>query len=100
MRSVPAVRRPTRGALHVACSRFGVALPAGNRGRRAVVRSRAMAEKRIDDLREILSRAAARDEDLQRGLQTIAGELFEELGCDDKSPVWAEIEATEREHRV
>jgi hypothetical protein len=52
----------------------------------------AMAEKRIDDLREIVSKAAARDAELQRELETLASDLVKELG-DDKPPVWAEIKA-------
>ena len=59
-----------------------------------------MAETRIDDLRKILSQAAARDEELQHGLQALAGECFEAFGCEDKSPVWAEIKASDKERQV
>lgn len=59
-----------------------------------------MAEKRIDDLREILSQAAARDQDLQHELETLAGDVLKDLGFGDEPPVWAEIKATERERQV
>ncbi len=57
-------------------------------------------EKHIQDLREILAKAAARDEELERELQAIAAELLEHLGADDKTPVWAEIKAGDHERQV
>jgi len=59
-----------------------------------------MAERRIDQLREILARAAARDEDLQRTLATLAADLLKELGEDEGLPVWAEIKASKGERQV
>jgi hypothetical protein len=62
--------------------------------------SQAMAEKRIDQLREILVKAAARDRELQRTLEALAADVLEELGGDNKLPVWAEIKAGEAERQV
>jgi hypothetical protein len=59
-----------------------------------------MAGKRIDELREILTKAAARDAELQQALETLAGDLLKELGGDDKPPVWAEIKAADRERQI
>jgi hypothetical protein len=59
-----------------------------------------MAEKRIDQLREILAKAAARDEVLLNALETFAVDLLKDLGEDDKPPVWAEIKAARGEHQV
>jgi hypothetical protein len=58
-----------------------------------------MAEKRIDQLREILTKAAARDKELEGALETFAADLMKDLG-DDKPPVWAELEAAKGEHQV
>lgn len=59
-----------------------------------------MAEKRIDELREILSKAAARDQDLQHELETLGGDVLKELGFGDEPPVWAEIKAADKERQV
>jgi hypothetical protein len=59
-----------------------------------------MAEKRIDQLREILTKAAARDRELQGALETFAADLMNDLGGDDKPPVWAELKAAKGEHQV
>ena len=59
-----------------------------------------MAEKRIDDLREILSKAAARDRDLQHELEALGGDVLKDLGFGDEPPVWAELKAAERERQV
>jgi hypothetical protein len=58
-----------------------------------------MAEKHIDELREILAKAAARDVDLQHGLEDLARGIAEELGAD-KPPVWAEVKAALGERQV
>ena len=47
-----------------------------------------MAEKRIDQLREILVKAATRDRELQHALEVLAADVMDELGGDDKLPVW------------
>jgi len=59
-----------------------------------------MADKRIDQLRDILAKAAARDEELGQALETFAADLLKELGVDDRPPVWAEIKAAKGEHQV
>jgi hypothetical protein len=58
-----------------------------------------MAEKRIDDLREILAKAAARDGELVHTLEELGAELMKALG-DDDPPVWGEIKATGLERQV
>ena len=58
-----------------------------------------MAATRIDQLREILSQAAAHDAGLQQALGTLAGDLLKELGCEG-APVWAELKAAEKDRQV
>ncbi len=58
-----------------------------------------MAEMRIDQLREILTKAAARDQELEKALQALAADVLRALGADEV-PVWATIEAGEGERQV
>jgi hypothetical protein len=59
-----------------------------------------MSEQRIDQLREILARAAARDEELRNALETFAVDLLKDLGMGDTPPVWGTLEAAKGEHQV
>lgn len=58
-----------------------------------------MAETRIDQLREIVSQAAAHHAALQQALEALASDLLKELGCEG-APVWAELEADEKDRQV
>jgi len=57
-------------------------------------------QKRIEALRSILKQAADRDEELKRGLETLATDLLTEMGADATSPVWAEAKAADGERQV
>ena len=59
-----------------------------------------MAEKRIDQLRDILTSAVARDRELESALETFATDIMKDLGGDDTPPVWADLEAAKGEHQV
>jgi hypothetical protein len=58
-----------------------------------------MAENRIEELREIISQAAARDAELQKTLEGLAAELLKDLGCAEP-PVWAELKASDTGRQV
>jgi hypothetical protein len=58
-----------------------------------------MSEKRIDDLKEILAKAAARDGELVHTLEGLGTELMKALGSDEP-PVWGEIKATGAERQL
>jgi hypothetical protein len=59
-----------------------------------------MVETRLDQLRNIVSRAAARDADLQLALEALAVDTLKDLGAGDDPPVWSEIEAADKARRV
>jgi hypothetical protein len=59
-----------------------------------------MAGKRIDELREILAKAAARDADLERAMEALLGDLREALGGDERTVVWGEIKAGDGERQA
>jgi hypothetical protein len=59
-----------------------------------------VAGSRLDQLRDLVSRAAARDADLQHALEALAVDTLKDLGAGDDPPVWAEIEVADKARRV
>jgi hypothetical protein len=59
-----------------------------------------MPQTHLDDLRAIITQAAARDADLQHALEALATDTLKELGWGDAPLVWAEIKAANKERQV
>ena len=55
--------------------------------------------KNIETLREVMKKAAARDADLQKVLETTAINVLKDLGFGDGPPEWAEIKTANAKER-